>query len=295
MTRPIQIIFSCIALAMLALFVYRVMGGDWTALNWGMLAVAATACLLVFVRFMQIFSYGYALSAIGNGLLIVTLRPSVAAGLLAAVAILYGIRMSVFIWRRNQSASFAPQVAEGNARDQAMPMGVKVMLWHLCTWLFAYHLMAVYFVAERGELTTGVLIGALVMLAGVTLEGLADAQKQRVKQRDASALVTEGLYRRRGAAWPHGGRLKRGCELAGAGDGQPRARLPDHPDAAGDAAAGRGAARTLRGTCRVSGVARGDRGAAAVVMEKSGSETDFLAISEKICLRPRFLVSILTF
>jgi steroid 5-alpha reductase family enzyme len=196
MTRPIQIIFSCIALAMLALFVLRVVAGDWTALNWGMLAVAATACLLVFVRFMQIFSYSYALSAIGNGLLIFALRPSVAAGLLAAVAILYGIRMSVFIWRRNQSASFAPQVAEGNARDQAMPMGVKVMLWHLCTWLFAYHLMAVYFVAERGKLTIGVLIGALVMLAGVVLEAVADAQKQGVKQRDAQALATGGLYRR---------------------------------------------------------------------------------------------------
>lgn len=196
MTRPIQIIFSCIALAMLALFVLRVVAGEWTALNWGMLAVAATACLLVFVRFMQIFSYGYALSAIGNGLLIFTLRPSVAAGLLATVAILYGIRMSVFIWRRNQSASFAPQVADGNARDQAMPLGVKVMLWHLCTWLFAYHLMAVYFVAERGELTIGVLIGALVMLVGVVLEAVADAQKQGVKQRDAQALATVGLYRR---------------------------------------------------------------------------------------------------
>ena len=195
MGRTVQIVFSAFAIAMLALFAVRVSTGAWTVINWGMLLVAALACLVVFVRFMHIFTYGYACSAIGIAMLLFAIRPSVAAGLLATVAILYGVRMAMFIWRRERSHSYARKAAEIARREKDTPAALRLVLWFLCTWLFAYHLMAVYFVAARGELNVGVIVGALVMLSGVVLEGVADTQKQRAKNIDPDQLVTTGLFK----------------------------------------------------------------------------------------------------
>ncbi len=206
MGRRIQIIFSVYGLAMLGLLAWRVYTGAWTTLNWAMLIVALVCCLLVFVRFVYIFNFSYALSAAINGLLIAVWLNTPSAWLIGGAAAIYGLRLLWFTWARQNSASYAPRVAAINQADDAMPAPAKISLWVMCGMLLTFHLMAAAFAGAQtafaGAQATpslGVIVGAAIMLAGTVIEGVADWQKQRGKQQDAGQLVTSGLFRR----WRH--------------------------------------------------------------------------------------------
>ncbi|MDJ0929059.1 MAG: DUF1295 domain-containing protein [Gammaproteobacteria bacterium] len=206
MDRRIQIIFSVYGLVMLGILIYRANIGYWGPLNWAMLAVAATCCLLVFVRFVYVFNYSYALASTLNGLLISIWLGTPAAWLLGGAATIYGLRLLWFTWTRSHSESYAPRVANIVKADEMMPVPARISLWVMCTMLLTYHLMAAAFagaqVAFAGAMPAtpaGVVIGAGVMLIGTIIEGVADWQKQRSKNIDRSKLATTGLYRR----WRH--------------------------------------------------------------------------------------------
>ena len=206
MDRRVQVIFSAYGLVMLGLVIWRVSTGAWSALNWAMLGVAAVCCLLVFVRFVFVFNFSYALSALINGLLIAVWQGSPAAWLVGGAAALYGLRLLWFTWSRQHSDSYAPRVAAINQADDAMPAPAKLSLWVMCTMLMTFHLMAAAFAGGQTAFagawaapSWGVWLGSAVMLAGTLIEAVADHQKQQVKSRDTRLLVTHGLYRR----WRH--------------------------------------------------------------------------------------------
>lgn len=196
MGRKIQVIFSFFALAILALLIYRLTRGQWTVINWGMLGVSALLCLLVFINFVYVFTFSYALAAIINGSLIFLALPSTASALLGTVAVLYGLRLAAFTWSRNHSSSYASKVDNIVMGHKAIPLGVKLSLWFMCTCLQTFHLMSVYFVAQRGVLSIGVLAGATTMLIGLLIEAVADAQKQRVKSVSVDSFISDGLFSR---------------------------------------------------------------------------------------------------
>jgi len=195
MGRKIQLIFQACGLAMLVLLIVRARSGDWSTLNYLMLVVAGACCLLVFVRFVYVFNYSYALAAMLNGTLLMALRPSAASALLGGAAVVYGARLFWFSWARQHGQSYAPRMANVIQADEAMPKPVKLALWVNCSLLLTYHLMAVYFASEAAELSPGVLLGALTMYAGTLIEGLADWQKQRVKNATPDQPVLHGLFR----------------------------------------------------------------------------------------------------
>lgn len=199
MGKRIRIIFSVLVFVMLGLFGWRVYQGVWSPVNWTMLALAATACLLVFVRFVYIFNFSYALVTILNGALIWIARPSPATALVAAAAILYGTRLLWFTWSRTRSRSYAPRMDYVIAADVEMQTAGKIGLWFMCTWLLTFHLMALWLAAEHAELTAGIIAGAGVMVFGTLLEGVADWQKQRAKHVAPDRFVTAGLF----ARWRH--------------------------------------------------------------------------------------------
>ena len=195
MGRKIQLIFQACGLVMLILLVLRARSGDWSTLNYLMLATAGACCLLVFVRFLYVFNYSYALAAMLNGLLLTVARPSAVTFLLGAAAILYGARLFWFSWSRQHADSYASRMANVIQADEAMPKPVKVALWVNCTLLLTFHLMAIYFAAGQTTLTAGIALGGLTMIAGTIIEGLADWQKQRVKNAAPKQPVLHGLFR----------------------------------------------------------------------------------------------------
>lgn len=196
MGAKIRIIYSVFALVMMIVFGFRAATGSWSLVNWGMLCIAFISCLLVFVRFVYIFNFSYAICALLNGILIFTARPSIASALIAGTAALYGLRLLIFTWSRTRSDSYAERVRVINQIDEQMPTAAKGVLYLTTTWLLTYHLMAAWYVADAGVLSVGVIIGGLVMLAGTVLEGLADWQKQQVKKRNPAAPITSGVYAR---------------------------------------------------------------------------------------------------
>lgn len=199
MAAKIRVIFSLFALIMIALFGYGAVVGAWSLVNWGMLAVAFVCCLLVFVRFVYIFNFSYALCAIFNGALIWAARPSAASALIGGAAIVYGVRLFVFSWTRTRSESYAGRVENLTKADLEMPTAAKLLLYVMVTWLMAFHLMAAWFVADAARLSPGVIAGGFLMLAGTVLEGIADRQKQISKQQAPDAYVATGLFSR----WRH--------------------------------------------------------------------------------------------
>ena len=195
MGRKIQLVFQACGLVMLILLIVRARSGEWSTLNYLMLAVAGACCLLVFVRFVYVFNYSYALAAMLNGMLLMVARPSSASLLLGGATVLYGARLFWFSWVRQHGQSYAPRMANVVTADEAMPKPVKVALWVNCSLLLTYHLMAVYFAAEHASLSAGVVIGALAMYLGTIVEGVADWQKQQVKDATPDQPVLHGLYR----------------------------------------------------------------------------------------------------
>jgi len=199
MHHQIRSIFSAFVLVMLGVFAWRVYHGAWSPVNWVMLALAATVCLLVFVRFVYIFNFSYALSAGLIGALIWVARPSPAVALVAGAAILYGLRLLSFTWSRTRSRSYEARMANVTSVDREMPLAGKLILWFTCTWLLTFHLMALWLAAEAAKPTPGIIIGAVIMLLGTLIEGAADRQKQQRKRAAPDDYVSSGLF----ARWRH--------------------------------------------------------------------------------------------
>ena len=184
---------------MLAIFFWLLSDGAWDRINWVMLAVSAACCLLVFRLFLYLFSYSYGLSVLLNGAIILAVRPSAATALISACLMLYGIRMIGFCLLRDRSASYAGNLERVRREDAGFPRAVLASLWFMVTVLMTFLAMPLWFVAESGTLSTGLYIGAALMLAGLVLETLADVHKQRYKAAAPDRFVDRGLY----ARWRH--------------------------------------------------------------------------------------------
>ncbi len=199
MYKHIRKIFSVFALVMIVVFSLRLSADVWTPVNWGMMAISAVACLLVFRCFVQIFNYSYALACIANGALIAVTGQTLAGYLVCGLMVLYGLRLLLFTIRRTGSESYAPRVDNIRNEDVKMPAFVKVLLWVQCTFLYTFHLFGAWIVAQRGVLDASVIAGALIIAAGLLIEALADAQKQSAKAANPDTFVTSGLF----ARWRH--------------------------------------------------------------------------------------------
>lgn len=199
MDQHIRKIFSVFALFMIGLLVFRLQDGSWTAVNWMMLLSSALVCLLVFRCFVYIFNFSYALACVVNACWIAVLLPSPASLLLSAAIVVYGVRLFVFTSGRVNSDSYASRVARVHRDDAKIPVFVKVALWLQCSFLYTFHLMAIYLVALQAELSATAVAGTLTIVAGTLIEGLADSQKQRAKRHAPQDFVATGLY----ARWRH--------------------------------------------------------------------------------------------
>jgi steroid 5-alpha reductase family enzyme len=196
MDGPLRIIFSITLLLMWTVFGLSLANGSWTLTNWLMLGLAHLGCAVVFINFAWLFSYGYAISMLIIHLAILALKPSVAAALIAGLGAAYGARLWRFIHVRYRGKSYAWIKARGDKADATLPLALRLYLWIAVSWLMTFVAMSAWRVADSGVLTPWVVAGALVMLAGLLLETIADQQKQAGKARNPDGFVSDGLYRR---------------------------------------------------------------------------------------------------
>ena len=184
---------------MIALFVMRLNAGMWTTLNWVMMAIAALSCLLVFRCFVYIFNFSYALTCLFNGAMLALEQPTTGSVLLGGAMAIYGVRLFAFAWFRYNSESYRPRLQNVFEADARLPFPLKIVFLVQCTFLYTFHLFAVYMVGAGRVESPVVILAGIIILLGTALEAVADNQKQSSKQGDATTFVASGLY----ARWRH--------------------------------------------------------------------------------------------
>ncbi len=169
--------------------------GEWTGIHWLMLGLAHLACTIIFRNFVMVFSYGYGISMVlvNAGVMAWLPRPTVL--LIGGLGMLYGLRLTWFVYSRYRSAGYSATRAKGERADSAVPMPLRLFMWISCGWLMAFVAMPAWAVAGA-TLSPGVLAGGLLMLAGLILESVADTQKQAAKAVNPGTFVATGLYAR---------------------------------------------------------------------------------------------------
>lgn len=192
---PIQYIFPLFVLAMWVTCGLGLAGGQWAATHWLMLGLAHLACAIIFANFVLVFSYGYAFSMVLVNAALMAWRPEPAVLLVGGLGLAYGLRLAWFVHVRYRGKSYSTTRARGERANASVPLPLRLFMWVSCGWLMAFLGMPTWLVAGTGP-STGVLAGAALMLAGLVLESLADAQKQAGKAVNPAAFVATGLYAR---------------------------------------------------------------------------------------------------
>ena len=190
---PIQYIFPLFVIAMWVVCGLGVAGGQWTGIHWLMLGLSHLACAIIFANFVLVFSYGYAFSMVLVNAALMVWRPEPAVLLVGGLGLLYGLRLAGFVYARYRSESYSTTRAKGERANGAIPLPLRLFMWVSCGWLMGFLGLPTWLAGIAG-LSTGVVAGAVLMLAGLVLETVADAQKQAGKAVHPGTFVTSGLY-----------------------------------------------------------------------------------------------------
>ena len=172
-----------------------VANGEWTGIHWLMLGLAHAACAIIFLNFVLVFSYGYGISMVLVNASVMAWQPKPAVLLIGGLGVLYGLRLTWFVYSRYRSAGYANARAKGEQADSSVPLPLRLFMWISCGWLMAFVAMPAWVVGSA-TLSPGILAGGFLMLSGLVLEAVADAQKQAAKAVDPGTFVAAGLYTR---------------------------------------------------------------------------------------------------
>jgi steroid 5-alpha reductase family enzyme len=169
------------------------------ALLW-LFAAAMVISSIGFKNYVWFISLGYGFSIAGEGALMLALygqQLSLGTILCCALFIVYGCRLGGYLAIREFGSSSYKKNMKGEIKDgKTVPFGVKIAIWVTCALLYVTQVSAVTYRLENvcGD-NVFVFIGAAVMLLGLTLESLADIQKNNAKKVNPRRFVDTGLYR----------------------------------------------------------------------------------------------------
>ena len=153
--------------------------------------------------FIYFFSlgYGYGVAALSVTMLVMfgaTL--SWPAAVLCVLLVAFGCRLGTYLLIRERKAAAYRKILYDPSLQQKKPVGVVLTVWLFCAILYVLQVSPVFFrmqnVANGVEVSNlWAWIGAAVILCGILLEALSDAQKSAAKKRNSKRFVDTGLYR----------------------------------------------------------------------------------------------------
>jgi steroid 5-alpha reductase family enzyme len=184
---------------MIALFIMRLIADEWTTLNWAMMAISAVSCLLVFRCFVFVFNFSYSLACVFIGAMLALEQPTPGSVLLGGAMFIYGMRLLLFTWFRVQSESYRPRIDNVLKEDAKLPFAVKIALWVQCTFMYTFHLFAVYLIGAGRVEGPAVIIAGITIMVGTAIEAVADSQKQHSKNSSPDRFISSGIF----ARWRH--------------------------------------------------------------------------------------------
>ena len=161
-------------------------------------------CMLVsaigFKNYVWFISLGYGFSIAAEGLAMLILYGqdlTLGTIITSVLFILYGCRLGGYLAIREFGGSAYKKNMKGEIKDgKTVPFGVKIAIWTSCAILYVTQVSGVFYRMENfADDNAFVFIGAVIMLAGVTLETAADIQKNNAKKVNPRRFVDTGLYR----------------------------------------------------------------------------------------------------
>ena len=165
-----------------------------------LLAVSLAVSAVGWKYFIYFFSLGY---GYGVAALAVTMGVmyhdalSLPTIVLLALLFIFGCRLGTYLLVRERKAAAYRKILYDPSLQQKKPLGVVLMVWLFCALLYVMQVSPVAFRLSNSNQTTDLWawVGAAVVLCGILLEALSDAQKSAAKKRNSKRFVDTGLYR----------------------------------------------------------------------------------------------------
>lgn len=150
-----------------------------------------------FIKFLYFISIGYGLSVAAMGLtLLIIFEATTCTKYLCILLIIYGIRLSGYIYYREITSKFSEITNTGKKTYKDFSLPFVIMMWTTCALLYIAMISPVFFRMEnRDEDDILSYIGGIISLIGILLESVADYQKYMSKKKDPYMYVSHGLYK----------------------------------------------------------------------------------------------------
>jgi steroid 5-alpha reductase family enzyme len=157
-----------------------------------------------FRYFVHFVSIGYAFSIVGMGLaalLIFRTQINLFAALQIAGLLIWGIRLGVFVLRREAKPSYQKEKESIQKQYGRITLPVQFLIWIAVSFLYVLMFLPALFNLSNVPLFSTPLTGAVelggaaILFGGLALETIADRQKSAFKANNPRRFCDVGLYR----------------------------------------------------------------------------------------------------
>lgn len=166
--------------------------------------VCAALCSVGFKKIVYFISTGYGFAVAGGGIAILIISlvcdwTDGVFGLLFVQMLLfvfYGLRLSGYIIYREKMSNYRQSTAVSERKKKRETTAEKVIVWIVVSILYTAMLSPVLFRYQNECDDKFVpILGIIISLIGLLVEGIADAQKSKQKKRRPDMVATKGLYK----------------------------------------------------------------------------------------------------
>ncbi len=163
-------------------------------------AISCIVCLSGFYKYLYFISvgYGFSVAAIGIALAVIFYNQlSLTTAILSASLVVYGVRLGGYLLFRDvKSDTYKKAMKKEFKKELDTKIVPKICTWLSCALLYVLQTMPVLCVLLAGDGThTVTYVGALISVAGIIIESVADAQKTKFKKENPTKFCNRGLYR----------------------------------------------------------------------------------------------------
>ena len=165
-----------------------------------LLLVALGASALGFKKYVWFISIGYGLAVAAIAItLLIMFNGSIDGGLIlmCILLIIYGGRLAGYLAYRELRVHSYNKKMVGEIKDgKDISIGVKCAIWGTAALLYVCQTSPVLFNLQNGIGTNGgVVVGIILAIIGISLEIVADFQKNAAKRNNPHRFVDTGLFR----------------------------------------------------------------------------------------------------
>lgn len=161
--------------------------------------IAMAACCMGFKKYVWFISigYGFAIAALGAAVMIMfRIRLTPGTVVMGVLFVIYGLRLAGYLTIREiKSATYNTTMKNEIKDGSTVKMGPKIAIWVTAALLYIFQVCPLWFRLENFRFTdVFVIIGIVLIAAGILLESFADLQKNRAKKANPKRFVDTGLY-----------------------------------------------------------------------------------------------------